>query len=306
MNVQAAMQAASRRAAAEGLAIDVWFDADSPALDWRDRYLACRYIDRPAHGRHVCTANPDGQFITVTQEADPVAPSPQPARPRRPVAPAPPEEPYTNPDPVARLAQRLIDLFPAVDPSRVWTFDGIEDQFWNRPSLLHDDTGFKLSVKYSEHDRRVIVEADYGPLSRHRHRADDPARATYSPTRSARAMAADIVRRVIVPGRQLYARYQAEEAQHQARLKHAAETAASIVAASRGYIELPDRGQHLQHAEDQHLYLNHSRRGLYLTGRVSAYSGSVTLERVELPLEILLLLAAAIADYVDRHPPEPD
>lgn len=67
MNFKAAMDEASRRAVANHEAIDVWFNANSQALDWRDRYMACRSIDRPAHGRLACTAQPDGTFITHSQ-----------------------------------------------------------------------------------------------------------------------------------------------------------------------------------------------------------------------------------------------
>ena len=302
MNFKAAMDEASRRAVANNEAIDVWFNADSQALDWRDRYLACRSIDRPAHGRLACTAQPDGTFITHSQTGRALEARP-PATPRRrepkPDAPVIHDEPYTDFQAVSRLALRVADLLnTALDADHVWHYAGIQAEHYSKPSGLHDENGFAIDLMYLERDKRVVVSAGFAhDLYRHRRRDDDPCRATYSPTRPARAIAADVLRRVIEPGRVLYARYLKEEDERQRRISQAIATTEQIVAASRGHIE-QSRNDDPHSGEDLHLYLNRSH-GLYLTGRVSTHSSGIMLERVELPLPVMLRLAAIIADDLD-------
>ena len=67
MTADKAIAEAKRRSQAGQECIDVWFDADLFTPDWRNRYIVCRHIDRPAHGRQIGTAYNAATFLTVEQ-----------------------------------------------------------------------------------------------------------------------------------------------------------------------------------------------------------------------------------------------
>lgn len=311
MNFAEAMQEAARRARATNEQIDVWFNADSATTDWRERYVACRYIDRPAHGRQACTANPDGTFITATQEngrAEKARPVPS----ARTLGAAPRQqadffagttvpyidEPYTDYQAVSRLAQHCATVLTRLDAPHVWNWIGIEAEWHDKPSTLQDENGFKLELRYSTSEKRVKAGPDFGDLSRrHRRRDDDPCTATYSPTRPARIIAADVLRRVIQPARLLHVVYVAEEEKRQAKVKRAHEIQDQIIAASQGAFE-PSRNDGPDDA-DLHLYLN--RGSVSCHGSISLWSNSVTLERLCLPVDLMLRLAAMIGEHVEAR-----
>ena len=151
---------------------------------------------------------------------------------------------------------------------------------------------------YLERDKRVAVSADFAhDLSRHRRRDDDPCTATYSPTRPARILAADVLRRVIQPARLLHVVYVAEEEKRLAKVKRAHEIQDQIIAASQGAFE-PSRNDGPDDA-DLHLYLN--RRSVSCHGSISLWSNSVTLERLCLPVDLMLRLAAMIGEHVEAR-----
>lgn len=306
MNIQQAMIEVARRARATNEAIDIWFNADDPALDWRDRYIVCRYIDRPAHGRQVGTMQPDGAYSTPEKPGRARAARPKPASSpaiehadELPFA----DEPNIGSPAVRRLAQNCAVLLTRIDAPHVWQFAGIEDELFEKPSVLQDEAGFKISLKYSERSKRLIADADFGLLCRHRGRDDDHCHATYDPLRPARRIAADIMRRVIEPGRALHARYFAEEKRQQAKIAHAGEMLDQVIAASRGNFTA-SRNNNSYGSDDLHFYLTPSHSELHINGRISTWSNSITLERVELPLEIMLKLAGLIADAIERDGPQ--
>lgn len=319
MNIQQAMIEVARRARASNEAIDIWFDADSQALDWRERYTVCRYIDRPAHGRLVGTMQPDGAYSTPekpgrAQEARPGAAAETPPRSRRPPRAQDADrtdelpfldEPNIGSPAVARFAQNCAVLLSRLDAPHVWKFAGIEDDLYEKPSVLQDEDGFKINLKYSEHSKRLIAEVDFGLLCRHRGRDDDHCRATYGPLRPARQIVGDIMRRVIAPGRALRARYFAEEQRQKAKIAHAGEMLDQIVAASRGNFEA-SRNNNSYGSDDLHFYLTPSHSELHINGRISTWSNSITLERAELPLEIMLKLAGLIADAIEGRGSQDD
>jgi hypothetical protein len=68
MNIAEAIGEATKRARRTKTNIEVYFNADHPALDYRNRYIACRHLQRPAHGRHVCTVKPSGLVFTPGQD----------------------------------------------------------------------------------------------------------------------------------------------------------------------------------------------------------------------------------------------
>jgi hypothetical protein len=317
MNHFEAMQEAARRAKETGEDIDIWFDADSQALDWRDRYMACRYIDRPAHGHLSCTAHPHGTFSRPskpdrTQPPRVDATDEAPSRSRRPPRAQAIEhadelpfldEPNTGSPAVARFAQNCAVLLTRMDAPHVWKFAGVEDDLYDKPSVLQDEDGFEINLKYSTRSKRLIADADFGLLIRHRGRDDSHCHATYDPLRPARQVVADILRRVIEPGRILHARYAAEEQRQKTKIAHAGEMLDQVVTASRGNFEA-SRNNNSYGNDDFHFYLTPSYSELHINGRISTWSNSITLERVELPLEIMLKLAALIADAIERAGPQ--
>jgi len=176
-------------------------------------------------------------------------------------------------------------------PITLWHYAGIQDDHYSKPSGLHDENGFAIDLMYLERDKRVVVSADFAhALNRHRRRDDDSCRATYSPGRTAqrhrRRRFAPRDRAWPRPVRALSQRGGRTPAQDQPR---PVATTEQIVAASRGHIEQSANDD--PHSGEESASLSQPLARLYLTGRVSTYSSGIMLERVELPLPIMLRLA---------------
>ena len=137
-------------------------------------------------------------------------------------------------------------------------------------------------------------------LQRHKRRDDDSCRATYSPGRTARAIAADVLRRVVAPGRPLYCRLLTEADERLAKINRTIQIAQQIVTASRGYIEQSSRADPYT-GDDLQIYLSRSLACLHHTVHISTYSNSITLERVELPLPVMLQLVDLITRPLEER-----